>query len=350
PGNAVCAQCHAAAKYDAPQHHFHEQGTPGAACASCHMKTETYMVVDPRHDHSFRIPRPDRTLSLGTPNACNQCHTDRKAEWAMAEIRKRYPQPKPGFQGFAEAFAAADRGDSAATMALTQVAANLDESAIARASAIERLAYLPSESALLAAEAGLEDPSPLVRRASIIVHDQLPPLQRRAVMPLLGDPSRIVRMQAARTLAPLADDAFDAAGLAAFGTAAAEYVAAERFNADRPEHRTNLGGFFAERGETVAAETEYQAALRLDAHFVPAWANLADLRRMQGRETEAEATLREGLKLSPDAAALHHALGLALVRQQRKQEALLELKRATELEPGNARYRYVYDVAMREIR
>jgi predicted CXXCH cytochrome family protein len=350
PGNAVCAQCHAAAKYDAPTHHFHPHGTAGAACAACHMKTETYMVVDPRHDHSFRIPRPDRTLSLGTPNACNQCHTDREAEWAMAEIRKRYPQPKPGFQGFADAFAAADRGDPAATMALTQVAANLDESAIARAAALERLARLPSESALLAAEAGLDDPSPLVRRASVTAYEQLPPLQRSAVMPLLGDPSRIVRMQAARTLAPLADDAFDAAGLAAFRTAAAEYVAAERFNADRPEHRTNLGGFLAERGETVAAETEYQAALRLDPHFVPAWANLADLRRMQGREAEAEAMLREGLKLSPDAAALHHALGLALVRQQRKQEALRELKRATELEPGNARYRYVYDVAVREIR
>jgi predicted CXXCH cytochrome family protein len=350
PGNAVCAQCHSATKYDALTHHFHEPGTPGAACASCHMQTETYMVLDPRHDHSFRIPRPDRTVSLGTPNACSQCHTDRKAEWAAAEIRKRYPKPKPGFQGFADAFAAADRGDPAATMALVQVAANLDESAIARASAIERLGRLPSENALLAAEAGLKDPSPLVRRASVAVYEQLPPLRRQAVMPLLSDPSRIVRMQAARSLAPLADDAFDAATLAAFETASAEFIAAERFNADRPEHRTNLGGFRAERGETTAAAAEYQAALTLDRRFVPAWVNLADLRRLQGREAEAEATLREGLKLMPDAAALHHALGLSLVRQQRRAEALRELGRATDLEPGNPRYRYVYDIAVQELR
>ena len=234
-------------------------------------------------------------------------------------------------------------------MALVQVAANLDESAIARASAIDRLARLPGENALFAAEAGLKDPSPLVRRASIAVFEQLPPLQRKAVVPLLGDPSRIVRMQAARTLAPLADDAFDPAALAAFRGAAAEFVAAERFNADRPEHRTNLGGFFAERGETVAAEAEYRAALALDPRFVPAWANLADLRRLQGREAEVEASLREGLKLTPDAAALHHSLGLSLVRQQRKAEALRELKRATDLEPGNARYKYVYDVAAAEL-
>ena len=296
------------------------------------MKTDTYMVVDPRHDHSFRIPRPDRTVSLGVPNACNQCHADRKADWAAAEIRKRYPDPKPGFQGFAEAFAAADRGDSSATIALTQVAANLEESAIARASAIDRLARLPGENALLAAEAAFKDPSPLVRRAGITVFEQLAPLQRQAVMPLLGDPSRIVRMQAARTLAPLADDAFGADALAEFRRAADEYVAAERFNADRPEHRTNLGGFLAERGESDAAEAEYRAALQLDQRFVPAWANLADLRRLQGREPEAESTLREGLAAIPDAAALHHALGLSLVRQQRKDEALRELRKATQ--PG----------------
>ena len=350
PGNEVCAQCHSAVKYDATSHHFHAAGTPGAACASCHMKTETYMVVDPRHDHSFRIPRPDLSASLGVPNACNQCHTDRKSDWAAAEIRKRYPEPKPGFQGFAEAFAAADRRYAGASIALTQVTANLDESAIARASAIDRLARSPGENTILAAEAGLKDPIPLVRRAAIAAFEVLPPLQRRTVMPLLNDPVRTVRMQAARTLALLADDAFDSPeSLAAFRRAADEFIAAERFNADRPEHRTNLGGFLADRGEMAAAEQEYRAALQLDTRFVPAWANLADLMRLQRRETEAEAILREGLEQSPQDATLHHALGLSLVRQQRGPEALRELKRATDLDPRNERFAYVYDVAREEL-
>ena len=350
PGNGVCVQCHSAAKYDAASHHFHETGTPGAACASCHMKTETYMVVDPRHDHSFRIPRPDLSASLGVPNACNQCHTDRTADWSAAEVRKRYPEPKPGFQGFAEAFAAADRRDAGASIALTQVTANLDESAIARASAIERLTRSPGENTILAAEAGLKDSSPLVRRAAIAAFEVLPPLQRRAVMPLLSDPARTVRMQAARTLALLADDAFDSPeSLAAFRRAADEFIAAERFNADRPEHRTNLGGFLADRGEMAAAEQEYRAALQLDTRFVPAWANLADLMRLQGREAEAETILRQGLELSPQDATLHHALGLSLVRQQRGPEALRELKRATDLDPRNERFAYVYEVALSEL-
>jgi predicted CXXCH cytochrome family protein len=349
PGNAVCAQCHLAAKYDQPAHHFHEPGTPGAACAGCHMKTETYMVVDPRHDHSFRIPRPDLSVSLGVPDACGACHAGQSAKWAAAELRKRRPEPKQGFQGFAGAFAAADQGDASAAIALTQIVANQDESAIARASALERLAPLSAEAALLAAEAALDDPSPLVRAAAIAVHEQLPPLQRRSVAPLLGDPVRTVRMQAARTLAPLADDVFAADELEAFRRAADEYVAAERFNADRPEHRTNLGAFLADRGDWAASEAEYRAALALDAEFVPAWVNLADLMRVAGREADAEATLREALEKAPGAAALHYSLGLSLVRQQRKTEALRELRRATELDPANRRYAYVYDVARADL-
>ncbi len=32
------------------------------------------MEVDPRRDHSIRIPRPDLSMALGTPNACTRCH------------------------------------------------------------------------------------------------------------------------------------------------------------------------------------------------------------------------------------------------------------------------------------
>ncbi len=349
PGNGVCAQCHLASRFDAASHHFHEPGTAGAACASCHMSTRTYMVVDPRHDHSLRIPRPDLSEKLGVPNACNQCHADRPASWAAAEIRRRYPTPKPGFQGFAGAFAAADRGDDAASIALAQVAANLEESPIARASALERLAAVPGENALVAAEAALGDPSPLVRLAAIEVFELLPPAQRIPLAPLLGDATRAVRIRAARALASVPGNALSAEALVAFHKAADEYVAAERYNADRPENRTNLGGFFAERGHHAAAEAEYRSALRLDGRFTPAYANLADLMRVEQRETDAEATLREGLRVSPDDATLHHALGLSLVRQRKGTEALAELKRAVELDPDNERFAYVYEVARAEL-
>jgi tetratricopeptide (TPR) repeat protein len=348
-GNAVCAQCHLASKYDTASHHFHTPGTPGAQCAACHMATETYMVVDPRHDHSFRIPRPDLTGRLGVPNACNKCHDDRTAAWAEAELRRRYPHPKTGFQDFAMAFAAADRSEPDATIALAQLVANQDESAIARASALARLATLGGENATLSAEAGLKDPSALVRQAAVGVFDAVPPGQRLAVVPLLDDPVRAVRMRAAATLAPLPEKALGAEGARAYGRAAQDFVDGERFNADRPENRTNLGGFYAERGRYMEAEAELRSALALDPGYVPAWVNLADLMRVRDREPQAEATLREGLTHAPDNATLHHALGLSLVRQKKDAEALRELKRATELDPGNARFAYVYGVAKAEL-
>src|SRR5690606_1356729 len=104
PGNAVCGQCHAPSRFDVPAHHRHAAGSPGAACAACHMPTTTYMVVDPRHDHSMRIPRPDRSVALGTPNACTGCHAKEGAKWAADAVARWYPQRKPGFQTWAEAY------------------------------------------------------------------------------------------------------------------------------------------------------------------------------------------------------------------------------------------------------
>lgn len=346
-GNAVCAQCHLASKFDTPAHHFHERGTPGGACKSCHMKTETYMVIDPRHDHSFRIPRPDLTTAFGVPNACTQCHGrdgEFFADIAAQEISKRYEQPKPGYQNFVDAFEPADRGDPSAAYPLLQVAADPNQSAIARASAFARLARQPSREAMVVATSALEDSSALIRRSALEVIERLPPPSRKAALPLLSDPVRSVRMQAARTLAPLADDAIGAGNLAAFEKAASEYVAAEAFNADRPEARTNLAGFLAMRNKFEQSEAQYRAALELEPAYVPAWTNLADLKRMQGQESEAEKTLREALAIAPENAALHHSLGLSLVRQRRNEEAMPELERAVELAPQDTRFAYVLAV------
>lgn len=62
----------------------------GGLCIDCHAPKQNYMVIDGRHDHSFRLPRPDLSLELGSPNACTQCHQDRKSEWAMAAMDKWY--------------------------------------------------------------------------------------------------------------------------------------------------------------------------------------------------------------------------------------------------------------------
>jgi Flp pilus assembly protein TadD len=167
--------------------------------------------------------------------------------------------------------------------------------------------------------------------------------------PLLSDPSKGVRIRAAAVLASVPTSSQPPADREDFAKAAAEFVATQRQNADRPESRTALANFFARRGSAAEAEAEYRAGLRLNPQFAPAAANLADLFRTLGRNIEGERVLRETLLLSPGDAALHYSLGLALIRLARKEEALTELQQATELAPNHPRYAYVYAVGLRSL-
>ncbi len=167
PGSAVCSQCHLPAKYDTSAHTLHPANSRGAACTACHMPTTDYMVVDARHDHSFRIPRPDLSLTLGTPNACNQCHRENDAAWAAGVIEKHYGPARKGFQDFGAAFHAADQGAPGAEAGLLAVARDPSASAIAQASALARLEPYLSAQSLAAVEAGAADPDPLLRGAGI---------------------------------------------------------------------------------------------------------------------------------------------------------------------------------------
>jgi Flp pilus assembly protein TadD len=346
PGNAVCAQCHLASKYDSATHHFHPVGSAGAQCVSCHMPTKTYMVIDPRHDHSLRVPRPDLSVEIGTPNACSQCHAERGAAWARDRVREWYGHDPAGYQTYTRALHAGRTGSADAAALLSQLAGDTAQPDIARATAFTLLPRAPNPPARGALEAGLRDGDPLVRRAALEALAMLPPAQRVApAAPLLDDPVRAVRIEAAGQLAAVPLDALSPEVRQRFDRALGEYVEAQRVEADRPESHVNLGTLYAERGQLREAEVEMQAALALRADFTPAYVNLADLYRSQQRDAEGERVLRAGLAVAPKDAALHHALGLLLVRQKRLPEAIGALRQAAELQPDEPRFAYVFGVA-----
>jgi predicted CXXCH cytochrome family protein len=346
PGNQLCTQCHAGSKYDNPAHHFHQPQSAGAQCVSCHMAATVYMGVDARRDHSFRVPRPDRSARMDVPNACTGCHKDRSVSWADDQIRTRTGRIPAGFQSFAEAFDAAEKSQPGAEGALGLVADDRSFPPIVRASALARLAIAPTPRAIDAAVRNLADADATVRRAALTVLEALPPENRAAtVTPLLNDPVRSVRLQAAWLLAPAAATLSGTPSGPAFRRAADEFVAARRYRADRAEDRTTLGVFFAQLGRHDEAAAEYRAALRLSPRYTPAYVNLADLQREEGHEEQAEQTLRAGLGVLPKDATLHHALGLSLVRSNRDTEALAELQRAAQLSE-DVRFAYTYAVAL----
>ena len=353
-GNATCTQCHrerpvdrfptlTPGRYDTPAHHHHEQGSPGAQCVSCHMPDRTYMVVDPRRDHGFRVPRPDLSAALGTPNPCTGCHEDRDDAWAAAAVAGWSDAPPPPH--FAPAFAAGRAGDAAAQPELAALAADPDHPAIVRATALELLRPL-GRTGVDASRAALDDPDPLVRATAAGGLDPLGlPARREALEPLLADPVRAVRVEAARVLA----EAWSGDGPPAPGdplaAAAAEYLDAQAAVADMAPARLGLGVVRERQGAQEQAEAEYRASLALDPRFTPARFNLANLLNAQGRNPEAETVLRRGIDHDPDEPELHYSLGLLLAEEGRLDEAIESLAEAA-VPTARARVHYNYGLAL----
>ncbi|MEJ2534253.1 MAG: tetratricopeptide repeat protein [Gammaproteobacteria bacterium] len=347
PGDAVCAQCHLATKYAVTDHHGHPPGSTGASCLACHMPEKTYMVVDPRRDHSLRSPRPDLALEFGTPDACSDCHADQTLEWSAEAFARMFPHAGDPFQDWTRAFRQARDGLPQAEVSLLRVLNDRETPDIARATAVLELQPYLSPLSGQAVEAALRDPSPLVRIAALRVLDAVPPANRLALAGhLLRDPLLAVRSEAGRMLATTPPAQLDPDTRQALQSALRDYYGTQQFNADRPESRLNLGNLQAQSGNAVEAEKYYRQALALDDGFTPAYLNLADLYRAQGMEDEARTVLRRGLERLPNAAALHFSLGLSLVRSQETDAALAALRRAVELDPGSARYAYVYGVGL----
>ena len=360
-GNALCAQCHrvggnprfpslASKAYDTPEHHFHEPDSPGAQCVSCHMPARTYMQIDPRRDHSFRVPRPDLSVKLGTPNACSGCHLDRDAEWAAATVAGW--AGATGHQAnahFAEAFLAGSSGAVEAVPALGSIATDRTRPAIVRASALELLGAFGASTAPIHVAATRDD-DPLVRAVATRGLALLEPEQRIAAgVPLLRDPIRAVRVEAGRVLAAISPDLLSTSARAAQETALAEYVATQRAAADTPSAQLNLAVLEAQQGRSEPAAAAYLRALELDPGFFPARANLAILYSELGRSAAAERLLREGIARDPEQGEFHYSLGLLLAEGERFESAAGHLGRAAELMPDRARVHYNHGLALQRI-
>lgn len=345
-GNALCATCHLPTKFDTPKHHFHKSGTQTAQCVSCHMPKKNYMVIDPRRDHSFRIPRPDLSVKLSTPNACTQCHAERTNKWAAGAITKWYGTKRGRETHYGEAIYAARQGAVNAERLLVALAKNPSQPAIARATAGALMQGYISPVTVPVLKTLLHDPDPLVRVSALDAVDALPSQNKvQLAQHLLTDPVRVVRIEAARVLANTRNVLLDAEG-AALENATREYIETLKENADRPETHANLGNVLVRVRSLKEAEAAYEKAIEIDPNFVPAYVNLSDLYRAQNKDDEGRKLLLKAIKIQPEDGSLHHAYGLLLVREKRLTDALNALRKAIDLEPNNTRYRYVYAIAL----
>ncbi len=353
-GNAVCAQCHAPSSFDTVNHHFHEAGTEGALCVSCHMPARTYMVVDPRRDHSFRVPDPEVSEAVGAPDPCTSCHTGMTGAAAAIEIAERLEGVSiRRTRHHAEAIAAARRGDPQSLPGLYTLLRDPQTPSITKATALTLLGSDPSPERAAAVRRGTSDPDPIVRLGALR-GIRLSPTRELAALaaPLLEDPVRAVRLAAVEAVAPFAGPpAFEGPSLgpqldSALAEGLTAYRDAQLAHQERPEAQLNLAWLATLEGAYDDAEGALRRAIVLDPTFVPAYVTLADLYQRTGRDPEGEPLLRSALDLSPRSADAHHALGLHLVRSGRAGEAMASLRRAAELDSRGTRHTYVYAVAL----
>lgn len=347
PGNTVCLQCHETNTFSQASHHFHDTRGPGAICADCHMPAKDYMVVDPRHDHSMRVPRPDLSEKFDTPNACTNCHLDKSAGWAADKVRTWYGRDAKGFQGYTAVLSASRAGEPSASDQLAELIRDTSSPEIARATALTELGPALSLQTIDVLPLALSDADPAVRTAAVSILDRTPyNVRARLAFPMLEDPVRMVRIAAARVLADIPIGDLDPERRALLTRVENEYIAAQMANAERPEAWTNLGNFYAAKRVWRKAIEVYRKAIETGPVFVPSYTNLADLYRVLGDEANAEKVLQEGLVWNEDDATIRHTLGLSLVRQGRIDEALIELAIATRRAINNPRFVYVYAVAL----
>jgi len=339
----ICNTCHLPAKFSGSEHHRHQPGN--AECVDCHMPSRTYMVVDDRRDHSFRIPRPDLTLSTGSPNACNQCHDDRDAQWALNAVQDWYGPRSDAH--YAEAIYAGRNGLPRANELLVAASGNSQYPGIARATSLSLLRPPYSREVLEDIRRSLADADSLIRSAALdALSSAAPELVLEWTPALLTDPVRSVRIDAARVVSPL-QASLRGEQVAGFRSANNERMAAQYAIAERPEAHMNLGNLHTDADDIDRAEAAFRHALQLAPRAVAARINLAELYARNARPDEAEQVLREGITRGENEAILHHSLGLLLVRGGRLDAALLELAAAAELQPDSARFVYVYAVALK---
>ncbi|MDR0336110.1 MAG: tetratricopeptide repeat protein [Planctomycetaceae bacterium] len=389
-GNRLCTQCHSPSIYDTVKHHFHpDAAKPGTQCVECHFPQSTYMVVDPRRDHSIRKPSPALTLTAGVPNSCTICHRNRikgeTLEWARDHIDRWYAEKRKTSVGYSDlwptedhyalAIAAGRRDDPIAVQKLLKVVhdkGNREFRPVIRAAAITLLSRIPTDQAadeiFSVSVDGLSDTDSWVRFASVgALATQPNNIKLKHLTPLLNDPIPAIRTETARVLAREAFTLTEDKIKKSFEKAKQEYVTAQKVDNDQAASYLNLAVLehdlvaskidevnrwleasvqdsspsaadearktalpLLERLTAVSLEY-YRQSLEIDGDFLPSRINLAMLYHERGNDIAAEQEFREALRIEPENGNTAYSLGLLLAELQRSDEAIAMLRRASTL-------------------
>lgn len=351
-GNDLCITCHRKDTYDTVNHHFHKkmyQGkeSQGDDCIQCHMPETVYMGIDKRADHSIRIPRPDLSRTLQTPNACNAvgCHSDKSLEWTNEQMTTWYGKKKRPH--FGEIIALGRQGDPAAVRDLISLSKDSLFPGIVRATALSLLSAYPSQQSYTALETALSDPDALVRQTAISTINILRFDKDASLMfPLLYDPVKAVRIQAALGVASINNLKLTKDQDRVFESVKKEYISAMEYSGDFPAGRYNLALLYSALGQNDKAIENYKQSIRIDGLFFPAKNNLAMLYNAKGENEKAETLFIQILEDRPQMYDIAYSLGLLMVEEKKYTQGLIYLQKAADGLPDRARIQYNFGLLL----
>lgn len=331
-----CLQCHNNRNEDLEAHTGHPKEA-GLTCLSCHMPKREFVGRFLRSDHSFRPPMPEATIKFGSPNACNQCHTDKSPEWAnkIVKARKNGNYQEETLK-WAQLIKEARDGEWKNIDKIFDYIKNPETEEVVANSMIRLLANYDNNSKAEVLLAALNNKSELVRSSAAyglagIINDDV----KNALLKACEDDIRLVRIQAANAILTFPPDGFTTEQQAVIDKAEAEYVTSMTSRADNWSNHYNLGIYHQNKGNTQAALNSYETAARLYPESVMPLINSSVLYSYIGNHAKAEENLKKVVEFDPDNEAANLNLGLLLAEQGRMDEAEKALKAALNANPEN---------------
>jgi len=205
----------------------------------------------------------------------------------------------------------------------------------------------PSEGAVNAYELFLMDSDPLIRRTgieSLNIQDEKE--KARLISPLLYDPVKAVRMEAASKLAGEPSKHLNPGQKKLFNRVLQEYIASMEYSGDFSFGRYNLGNLFNSLEKNEEAIDHYLAAIKIDNLFYPAKVNLAMLYNRLGDNDKSEVLFREVVEENPEFYEIYYSLALLLVEKNNYNEAEIFMGKAAGNLPEAARVHYNYGLLL----
>ena len=305
--NALCTSCHKDLGVQLTAHTRHKADSAGSSCVECHMPKTVVSIKATMRDHTIGVPAPENTVAFGIPNACTECHTDKKAAWAVSTLEQWWPRGRRAkLVARAEAFTAARANRPEALDRLTAIVADERQGPLVQANAAGYLGRYADPRATTALLAAARAPHPAIRSAAISGLGQQataqPAMSRAALLAALIDPQRAVRISAIVSLINRRGEPLGPGDSARFRFVGAEFAARARLHEDDAVIQRDLG-----------------LVQLLSDRFDPA----AD-------------ALQISMGLDPDQPSVKFLLGLARLGQRRVDEARTLLK---QVPPGDPYYK-----------